>query len=203
MKLGFLASHGGSNMQAIIDACKSGELNATPAVIISNNAESGALAKARYEAIPHYHLSGKTHSSPEQLDQAILDTLLAHQVDIVILAGYMKKLGEQTLNRYAGAILNIHPALLPKFGGQGMYGIHVHEAVLAADEHETGATIHLVTEEYDTGAIIAQEKVLVIHGDTPKSLQDRVLKAEHALFKSILQNIAEGKICISGYKADY
>ncbi len=203
MKLGFLASHGGSNMQAIIDACKSGELNATPAVIISNNAESGALAKARYEAIPHYHLSGKTHSSPEQLDQAILDTLLAHQVDIVILAGYMKKLGEQTLNRYAGAILNIHPALLPKFGGQGMYGIHVHEAVLAADEHETGATIHLVTEEYDTGAIIAQEKVRVIHGDTPKSLQDRVLKAEHALFKSILQNIAEGKICISGYKADY
>ena len=190
-------------MQAIIDACKSGELNATPAVIISNNAESGALAKARYEAIPHYHLSGKTHSSPEQLDQAILDTLLAHQVDIVILAGYMKKLGEQTLNRYAGAILNIHPALLPKFGGQGMYGIHVHEAVLAADEHETGATIHLVTEEYDTGAIIAQEKVRVIHGDTPKSLQDRVLKAEHALFKSILQNIAEGKICISGYKADY
>ncbi len=201
MKLGFLASHGGSNMQAIIDACKSGELKATPAVIISNNANSGAMERAKRESIPHFHLSGKTHPSPEQLDQAMLDTLLSHQVDIVILAGYMKKLGEQTLSHYAGAILNIHPALLPKFGGQGMYGIRVHEAVLAAGERETGVTIHLVTEEYDTGAIISQETVPVIQGDTPQSLQARVLNTEHAAFKRVLQKIGTGELTIPGYKS--
>ena len=199
MKLGFLASHGGSNMQAIIDACKSGELRATPAVIISNNADSGAMERAKRESIPHFHLSGKTHPSPEKLDQAILDILQSHEVDIVILAGYMKKLGEQTLRHYVGAILNIHPALLPKFGGQGMYGIHVHEAVLAAGEQETGATVHLVIEDYDRGPIIAQEKVPVLSGDTPKSLQERVLKTEHALFKQVLINIAEGDTRIPGY----
>ena len=201
MKLGFLASHGGSTMQAIIDACKSGELKATPAVIISNNANSGAMERAKRESIPHFHLSGKTHPSPEQLDQAMLDTLLSHQVDIVILAGYMKKLGEQTLSHYAGAILNIHPALLPKFGGQGMYGIRVHEAVLAAGERETGVTIHLVTEEYDTGAIISQETVPVIQGDTPQSLQARVLNTEHAAFKRVLQKIGTGELTIPGYKS--
>lgn len=201
MKLGFLASHNGSNMQAIIEACKSGAVQATPAVVISNNAESGALARAKRESIPHYHLSSKTHPSAELLDQAILDALLAHEVDIVILAGYMKKLGDKTLAHFTGAILNIHPALLPKFGGQGMYGIHVHEAVLAAGENESGATVHLVTDEYDAGAIIAQEKVLVLTGDTPKSLADRVLKVEHALFSKVLQQIVLGEISIPGYRA--
>ena len=113
MKLGFLASHNGSNMQAIMEACKSGALQAAPAVVISNNADSGALERAARESIPHYHLSSKTHPSPERLDLAILDVLLRHEADIVILAGYMKKLGNQTLSRFAGAILNIHPALLP------------------------------------------------------------------------------------------
>ena len=139
MRLGFLASHNGSNMQAIIEACKTGALQATPVVVISNNADSGALARAKRESIPHYHLSLKTHPTPELLDQAIFDTLIAHHVDIVILAGYMKKLGVKTLARFDGAILNIHPALLPKFGGQGMYGIHVHEAVLAAGEMKPGS----------------------------------------------------------------
>ncbi len=199
MRLGFLASHNGSNMQALIEACKTGTLQATPAVVISNNADSGALARAKRESIPYYHLSAKTHPAPERLDQSIVDTLLAHHVDIVILAGYMKKLGSQTLTRFAGAILNIHPALLPKFGGQGMYGMHVHEAVLAAGESETGVTVHLVTEEYDTGAIIGQEKVPVLLGDTPQSLQARVLTTEHAFFKSVLQKIVRGEIVIPGY----
>jgi len=200
MKLGFLASHNGSNMQAIIEACKSGSLQATPAVAISNNAESGALARAARESIPHCHLSSKTHPAPESLDQAILEALLAHGVDIVILAGYMKKLGEKTLARYAGAILNIHPALLPKFGGQGMYGIHVHEAVLAAGETESGATVHLVTDEYDAGAVIAQERVPVLPDDTPQTLAGRVLQVEHALFPKTLQKIALGEIRIPGYR---
>lgn len=201
MKLGFLASHNGSNMQAIIEACQSGALQASPAVVISNNADSGALARAGRESIPCYHLSGKTHPDAEALDQAILDTLLSHGVDIVILAGYMKKLGPKTLARFAGAILNIHPALLPKFGGQGMYGIRVHEAVLAASEQESGATIHLVTDEYDEGAIIAQETVPVLPGDSPQTLAERVLKVEHALFARTLQKIALGEIPLPGYRA--
>ena len=200
MNLGFLASHNGSNMQAIIEACKTGALHATPAVVISNNADSGALSRAERESIPYYHLSAKTHPIPESLDRALLDALQAHEVDIVILAGYMKKLGEQTLARYAGALLNIHPALLPKFGGQGMYGIHVHEAVLAAGETETGVTIHLVTEEYDSGTIIGQEKVPVLQGDTPQTLQQRVLKTEHAFFPKVLQMIQSGEISIPGYQ---
>ena len=151
MKIGFLASHNGSNMQAIIDACKSGELRATPAVAISNNSDSGALARARREGIPHCHLSSKTHPDPGLLDQAILDAVAKHCVDVVILAGYMRKIGPKTRARFAGRILNIHPALLPKFGGKGMYGLRVHEAVLAAGETETGVSIHIVDEEYDTG----------------------------------------------------
>lgn len=200
MKLGFLASHNGSNMQAIIEACKSGALQAAPALVISNNADSGALARAGREGIPCRHLSAKTHPDPGALDQAILDALLAHGVDVVVLAGYMRKLGGKTLSRYAGAILNIHPALLPKFGGQGMYGIRVHEAALAAGEAESGATVHLVDGDYDTGAVIAQAKVPVLPGDTPQSLAERVLKVEHTLFPGVLQKIATGEIRIPGYR---
>jgi phosphoribosylglycinamide formyltransferase 1 len=199
MNLGFLASHNGSNMQAIIDACKSGALWAVPAVVISNNNDSGALARARQESIPSYYLSSKTHTSPESLDEAILEALLLHLVDIVILAGYMKKLGAKTLRRFAGAVLNIHPALLPKFGGKGMYGIHVHEAVLAAGEKETGVSIHLVDEEYDRGPVIAQTRVPVMPDDTPETLAARVLIQEHALFPKVLQKIARGEIVIPGY----
>lgn len=200
MNLGFLASHNGSNMQAIIDACKSGALQATPVVVVSNNGDSGALERARRESIPGYHLSSKTHPVSDQLDRAIVDAMLRHDVDIVILAGYMKKLGDRTLSRFAGAILNIHPALLPKFGGQGMWGMHVHEAVLAAGETESGATVHLVDEEYDAGDIIAQNKVEVLPGDTPKTLAARVLAVEHALFPAVLQKIARGEIVIPGYR---
>jgi phosphoribosylglycinamide formyltransferase 1 len=199
MNLGFLASHNGSNMQAIINACKSGALNAVPAVVISNNSDSGALARARQESIPCYCLNGKTHPSPESLDEAILEALLRHSVDIVILAGYMKKLGTKTLRRFSGAVLNIHPALLPKFGGKGMYGIHVHEAVLAAAEKETGVSIHLVDEEYDRGPVIAQTRVPVMPEDTPETLAARVLLQEHVLFTAVLQKIARGEITIPGY----
>jgi len=197
MYLGFLTSHNGSNMQAIIDACKSGSLQAKPVVVISNNSNSGALARAKLESIPYYHLSQSTHPEPEKLDQAILDALLEHSVDIVVLAGYMKKLGEMTLSHFRGAILNIHPALLPKFGGEGMYGIHVHEAVIAAKEKETGVTVHLVDEEYDNGSIIAQARIPVMPNDTPEILQARVLEREHSFFPETLQKIVTGETVIN------
>lgn len=201
MRLGFLASHHGSNMQAVIDACKSGALQARPVLVISNNADSEALQRAVREGIPSYHLSAKTHPVAAELDRAILDALLEQRVELVILAGYMKKLGTEVLARFAGAILNIHPALLPKFGGPGMYGVHVHEAVLAAGEIESGASVHLVDEDYDMGPVIAQARVPVLVGDTPQTLAARVLLQEHQLFPAVLQKIAMGEIRIPGCRS--
>ena len=198
MNIGFLASGGGSNMQAIVDACKSGVLDARPSTVVSNNSTSGAMARAKREDIPCYHLSGKTHPLPGMLDEAILNALLRHSVDMVILAGYMKKLGPGTLRHFNGRILNIHPALLPKFGGEGMYGSRVHEAVLAAGEKETGVSIHLVDGEYDTGPVIAQAKVPVQEDDTVEILAQRVLEREHVLFVETLQRIVSGQLVLPG-----
>ena len=195
LHLGFLASHGGSNMQAIIDTCKTGRLDAEPCVVISNNSDSMALQRAKNEGIPHYHISALTHPGSLE-DEEILRTMKRHKVDTVILAGYMKMLGPATQRAYRGRILNIHPALLPKFGGKGMYGKRVHEAVLAAGEKVTGVSIHIVDENYDTGPVIAQCQVPVQEGDTVDSLAERVLKHEHILYAETLQKIAEGKIIL-------
>jgi phosphoribosylglycinamide formyltransferase 1 len=192
--LGFLASHEGSNMQAVITACKAGVLKAKPAAVISNNAHSGALLKAKQEGIPYYHLSSKTHPTPEELDSAILDALSSNQVDLVILAGYMRKLGPKTLKHYKGRVINIHPALLPKFGGEGMYGIRVHQAVLAAGEKETGVTIHLADEDYDRGPIIAQSRLPVLPADTAETLSGRVLEREHKFLVETIGKIINGEI---------
>ena len=205
-------------MQAIIDACQAGTLAAEPRVVISNNSQSGALARARQANIAAfrlnerqaniaafhlskwqaniavYHLSERTHGAA--LGEEILAAMQRHEVEVICLAGYMKKLGTEVLTAYEGRILNIHPALLPKFGGQGMYGMRVHEAVLAAGERESGATVHLVDEEYDHGQILAQEKVPVKAEDTPETLQKRVLAAEHRLYAATLARIAAGEIPI-------
>lgn len=181
-------------MQAIIDACQAGTLAAEPCVAISNNSRAGALARARQANIAAYHLSAQTHD--DALGAAILAAMRRHGVEVICLAGYMKKLGAEVLAAYEGRILNIHPALLPKFGGQGMYGMRVHEAVLAAGERESGATVHLVDEEYDQGRVLAQEKVPVKAEDTPETLQKRVLAVEHRLYAATLSRIAAGEISI-------
>ncbi len=179
MKLAFFASHRGSNMQAVLDACKTGYLLGEPCVVISNNSNAEALIKAERDGIPYYHLSVKTHPEPLQLDEEILMALQRHGAELVVLAGYMRKLGPKTLSHFQGRIINIHPALLPKYGGTGMYGANIHEAVLAAGEKETGVTIHLVDGEYDHGAIIAQCPVSVHFNDTVATLSERVLVQEH------------------------
>lgn len=196
LNLGFVSSHEGSNLQAIIDACKDGHLDAKACVVISNNSDSGALKRARQEGIPAYHLSSKTHPNLGELNKTILDVLRKHNVEVVILAGYMKKLGPKTLSAYKGRILNIHPALLPRFGGKGMYGRHVHEAVLASGEKVTGVTIHIVSEEYDQGSIIAQSRLPVFEDDTVESLGERVLEREHEFFVEVLQKISKGEIIL-------
>ncbi|MCX7879833.1 MAG: phosphoribosylglycinamide formyltransferase [Ignavibacteria bacterium] len=194
--LGFLASHGGSNMQAIIDSIKRGELDAVPCVVISNNSNSLALERARNEGIPAYHISSKHFPNEDELDQAILDTLLKHNVDTVVLAGYMKKIGPKVLTHFKNRVLNIHPALLPKFGGQGMYGKFVHEAVLKAGEKESGCTVHLVDEIYDHGRILGQRKVEISPDDTVDTLSAKVLEQEHILYTEILKKISNGEIVL-------
>jgi len=196
LRLAVIASHGGSNLQAIVDATKSGKLQATVGVVISNNSNSLVLERARREGIPAYHLSTRTHPDPEALDEAILQVLTKHDVNLVVLAGYMKKLGPKVLQHFDGCILNIHPALLPKYGGVGMFGRHVHEAVLAAGERITGVTIHLVTEEYDQGPVIAQCEVPVHEGDTVETLSARVLTREHEFYVETLQRICDGSITL-------
>lgn len=198
MRLGFLASHGGSNVQAILDACRDGRLEAEPRVVISNNSDAMVLDRAMAARIPAFHLSAHIHPDPDRLDEAILSTLEKHEVNLIVLAGYMKKLGPRTLARYRGRVLNIHPALLPKFGGQGMYGNHVHEAVLGSGEKETGATIHLVDEEYDRGKILAQKKIAVMPNDTAETLSARVLEVEHQLYVETLHRIATGDLKVEG-----
>ena len=196
VNLGFFASGRGTNMQAVMDACSSGILDAKPCLVISNNSESEALARGGREGIPGYHFSSKTHPDPAQLDQVILTALQQHQVDLVVLAGYMKRLGERTLSAYEGRVINIHPALLPKYGGIGMYGIHVHEAVIAAGDHETGVTIHLVDREYDHGTILAQCRVPVLKSDTAAALAERVLEREHTFLVDTLKRIIDGEIVL-------
>jgi phosphoribosylglycinamide formyltransferase-1 len=162
LHIAIFASHRGTNMQVIIDACKIGDLNGEVCAVISNNSNSQALEKARIAGIPEYHLSNKTHPEEDELDEAICKVLTESGADIVALAGYMKKLGPKVLKQYKGRILNIHPSLLPKYGGKGMYGIHVHRAVIDAGEKTTGVTIHLVEGEYDTGKIIRQCEIEVL-----------------------------------------
>ena len=200
LQLGFLASHGGTNLQAILDACRQGRLRAQPRVVISNNSGSGALHRARSFGIPAVHLSRKTHPQPGALDQAICAALSEHQVEVVCLCGYMKRLGKTTLMAFEGRILNIHPALLPKYGGKGFYGEAVHAAVIAGGERESGATVHLVDAEYDSGRIMAQERVPVLADDTPEMLAARVLKQEHLLYAETLQKISTGAIALPGLK---
>jgi len=193
-RLGFLASARGSNMQSIIDACKTGRLQAQPVVVISNNRDSGALARSRTEGIAAVHLSSVVCPDPELLDRKITATLREYGVDLVILAGYMKKLGKQLLTTYQGRILNVHPSLLPRHGGPGMYGMHVHEAVIAGGDSESGATIHLVEGDYDTGPILAQRNVTVAPADTVETLARKVLAVEHELYVETLGKILSGEI---------
>jgi len=194
LRLGILASHGGSNAQAIIDACNSGRLDAEPCIVISNNSDAQVMERARRAGIATRHLSSHTHPDPARLDEAILDAMVEHEVNLIVLAGYMKKLGPSTLKHFQNRVLNIHPALLPRFGGLGMYGRRVHEAVIAAGERESGVTIHLVDAEYDQGPILAQRKVPVMPDDSPDKLAARVLQAEHEIYVETLAKIARGEL---------
>jgi len=194
MNIGVLASHEGTTLQRLLDACSGGLIQARVAVVVSNNGDSGALRRARQAGVPARHLSAKTHEDPTALDAAIRGVLVAADVDVVFLAGYMKKLGPLVLGAFRGRILNTHPALLPRFGGPGMYGDRVFEAVLKAGEAESGVTIHQVDAEYDTGAIVRQCRVPVFRGDSVEDLKARVQAREKEFVVETLGQIATGDI---------
>ena len=189
-KIGVMASGGGSNFKAIIDRIGEGDLEAQCKFLITNNGTCGAVSHAEEFGIPVHHISGKTHPEQAAYEAALLEVLDRYNVDLLILAGYMKALPVSFVRRMAGRILNIHPSLLPKYGGKGFWGIHVHEAVIAAHEKESGATVHLVSEEIDQGKILAQVKVPVLEGDTPEVLAARVLEQEHNLYWKTIRDYA-------------
>jgi phosphoribosylglycinamide formyltransferase-1 len=201
LNLAVLCSGGGTNLQSLIDATEKGELSAEIKIVISNNSNAFALERARKHNIPALHLSHKQFTTPEEFDKRLLEVLNENQIEMIILAGYMKMLSPAIIRAYKNRILNIHPALLPHFGGPGMYGIHVHEAVIKSGVKITGVTVHIVDEVYDHGAIVMQKPVEVKDEDTPEILAERVLKVEHDTYKKAIQLFAEGRIEIRDNRA--
>jgi phosphoribosylglycinamide formyltransferase-1 len=195
LKLGFLASGNGSSARAIMAAIKSGELAAEARLMVSNNRTAPALAFAQAECLPA--LCIPTQGDADAADARLADELHAHGVELVVLSGYLRHLGHRTLSGFAGRILNIHPGPLPAFGGQGMYGRRVHEAVVAAGVAESGIVIHLVDEEYDRGPVVARRSVPVQPADTAESLEARITALEPAFFVETLQRIASGELELS------
>lgn len=194
MNLAFLASYNGSSAHAITDACLEGDLIAAPSLLISNNATAKALEWAENKGLKTYTLNNTTHPKPQELDATIAQKLRDHKINIVILSGYMKLIGAQTMAAVEGRILNIHPALLPKYGGQGMYGMNVHRAVKAAGESESGASVHLVNGAYDEGRILAQQRVALSLEDSAEDIAAKVQAIEPALYIKTLRQILKGEI---------
>lgn len=194
MKIAIFASGGGSNFQAIADACESGHIPGQVVLCVVSRADAGVIQRAERMGIPQVVLQGST----AEWAPAVLKQLEEASVDLIVLAGFMKMIPMALIGRFPRRILNIHPALLPNFGGKGMYGMHVHEAVIAAGESESGATVHLVDQDYDTGPIVAQSRVPVLANDNAEDLAVRVLKAEHVLYPDVIRAFAENRVRVSG-----
>ncbi|MBQ1275164.1 MAG: phosphoribosylglycinamide formyltransferase [Cellulosilyticum sp.] len=178
LRIAVLVSGGGTNLQSVIDAVEAGVLQSKIVCVISNKETAYGLERARAHHIPDYFINPKE----ENYDERLFAKLQEEKVDLIVLAGYLKILAPSLIQAYRNRIINIHPSLLPKFGGKGFYGLHVHKAVLAAGEKESGATVHFVNEGVDTGEIIIQRKVNIEPDDTPESLQSRILEQiEHKI----------------------
>lgn len=194
MNIGVFASGRGSNFQAILDAIQQRILPARVTLVLSNKSDAGALEIARSHALPALHLSQKQFPDEDSFAAAMLAALADHDVQLIALAGYLKKVPTAVVRQYRHRILNIHPALLPSFGGHGMYGHHVHEAVIASGVKISGATVHMVDEEYDRGPIVLQKVVAVQESDTAETLAARVLRVEHEIYPLALKAFSENRI---------
>ena len=195
LKLGFLGSGNGSSARAIIGAIAAGALDAEARLVVSNRREAPLLDWAAAQGIATRLIP--TLSNPDAADLQLADAMRSHGVELIVMSGYLRRLGPRTLWRYAGRVLNIHPGPLPEFGGQGMYGRKVHEAVLAAGRRESAIVIHLVDEEYDHGPEVARRIIDVAPGDTAESLEATIKLREPAFFVETLRRIAAGELNLS------
>lgn len=194
-----VSGHGrGSNLQAIIDACKDGRIDGRVAVVIGVKDDVPAMDRARNNGVLAIAVSPKEFASDEDYGRRILEILLEYKVDLICLAGYMRILPPQVVRAYRNRIMNTHAALIPSFCGKGMYGEHVHRAVLEYGAKVSGCTIHFVDEQYDTGPIIIQKAVPVEEGDTPETLAARILPLEHQSYVEAIQLFAEGRLQVEG-----
>ena len=193
IRIAVFISGGGTNLQALIDASKAGKLSAEISLVVSSNSKAFGLTRAENAEIPTFVFREKKYESKSEASQDLLEKLKEHKIDYIALAGYLRLLSSELVSTYNGKIINMHPALLPKYGGQGMYGRHVHEAVLASGDKETGLTFHIVDEAYDHGRIIEQFNLPVLENDTPESLQERVLIKEHEEYPKILGKFIRGE----------
>ena len=191
-----LVSGGGTNLQAILDAIDEGRVtNAQVEVVISNNSGAFALERAKMHGIQALCVSPRDYETREKFNQALLETVDRYELDLIVLAGFLVKVPEIMIEKYRNRIINIHPSLIPSFCGVGYYGLKVHEAALERGVKLTGATVHFVDEGMDSGPILLQKAVEVLPGDTPESLQKRVMEqAEWQLLPQAIDMIANGRI---------
>ncbi len=183
------ASGRGSNFMNLYRAIQEGQLSATIGLVVSNNPGAPVVQTARSWNIPVRVLSPTRYTEPQQYEADLLHTLAEFHIDWIALAGYMKKIPASVIRQFPNRIVNIHPALLPAFGGKGMYGMHVHEAVFQSGAQVTGVTIHFVNEEYDQGAIIFQEPVVIRECRSPEEIAEKVLAVEHQVYPRVLQQL--------------
>lgn len=200
VKIGVLISGSGTNLQSLIDNIETGNIKGKIAVVISNRKDAYGLNRARQKNIDALYIRQKDYESFENFNDAIIDELKKHNVELVVLAGYLKILTSKFIEEYRNRIINIHPSLIPAFCGKGYYGIKVHEEVIKYGVKLSGATVHFVDEEADTGPIIIQEAVEVGYEDTAETLKQKVLKIEHKILPLAVKYYCEGKIQISGRK---
>lgn len=191
MNIAVFASGGGTDFQSVIDGVQSGLIRADIKLLVASKPGIGAIERAQKNGIRHVVFCKKDYNSGEEMFDKIIEVLRQSEIDLVVLAGYLTILSPNIVAAYEGRIINIHPALLPKFGGVGMYGMHVHEAVIASGEKESGCTVHYVDGGADTGKIIAQARVAVDEDDTPQSLQKKVLAKEHELLPKVVAQLIE------------
>ena len=198
IRIGVLASGTGTNLQAIIDACARGDIPGRVVVVVSNNPKAKALDRARRAGIPAVAMHHRAFPDRDTFDGKLAEILHSYEVDLVCLAGFMRILGPWFINQFAERIMNIHPALLPSFGGLGMYGDRVHKAVLDSGVKFSGCTIHFANEAPDGGPIILQAIVPVRDDDTVETLASRIAQEEHRLYPEAVRFFAEGRLHVVG-----
>lgn len=200
VKIGVLISGSGSNLQSIIDNINSGKIKGKIEVVISNKKSAYGLERARNNNIDAVYINSKLYNDTDNYNNAIIKELKKRNVELVVLAGYLKILSQEFVKEYKNKIINIHPSLIPSFCGMKYYGLKVHEAAVNYGVKVTGATVHFVNEEADAGPIIMQETVRVTDNDTPETLQKKVLEIEHKILPEVIKLYCDRKIKVKGRK---